>query len=348
MVAMPEVTLAMGENPDAEALAEGVRSGDRRAMGRAITLIESRRPDHQYQALALLDMLLPDTGNAVRIGVSGAPGVGKSTFIEAFGGELTGAGRRVAVLAVDPSSSRSGGSILGDKTRMDSLSRDPGAFIRPSPSGGTLGGVARRTREAMLVCEAAGFDVVVVETVGVGQSETAVAGMVDTFLLLIAPGGGDELQGVKRGIVEIADLVLVNKTDGDLAGQAEAAAAEYAAALRLLRPTTKSWAPRVQTCSALEKTGIGNVWRAIEAHHRALRTGGELGRRREAQARHWMWDEIGESLIASLRDEPAAAAMIPELERDVSAGRATPGAAAQRLLKVFRAAGGGGPTAGAA
>ncbi len=339
---MPEVPLAMGENPDAEVLAEGIRSGDRRAMGRAITLIESRRPDHQYQALELLDMLLPDTGNAVRIGVSGAPGVGKSTFIEAVGVGLTAAGHRVAVLAVDPSSSRSGGSILGDKTRMNDLSRDPAAFIRPSPSGGTLGGVARRTREAMLVCEAAGFDVIIVETVGVGQSETAVADMVDTSLLLIAPGGGDELQGIKRGIVETADIVFVNKTDGDLASQAKAVAAEYAAALRLLRPATKSWVPRIQTCSALENTGIGNVWRTIEAHRRALRTSGALGRRREAQARHWMWNEISESLIASLREEPATAALIPELERDVSAGRTTPGAAAKRLLGAFRAVGDGG------
>ena len=342
MVAMPEAPLAMGGDTDVKALAEGVRSGDRRALGRAVTLIESRRADHQDRALALLDVLLPDAGNAVRVGVSGAPGVGKSTFIEAVGVGLTAAGHRVAVLVVDPSSSRSGGSILGDKTRMNDLSRDPAAFVRPSPSGGTLGGVARRTREAMLVCEAAGFDVVIVETVGVGQSETAVADMVDTFLLLIAPGGGDELQGIKRGIVELADVVFVNKTDGDLAGQARAVAAEYAAALRLLRPATKFWTPRVQTCSALKGTGIGNVWRTVEAHHRALRTGGELGRRREAQARHWMWSEIGDSLIASLREDPATAALIPALERDVSAGRVMPGAAAQRLLGAFRAAGDGG------
>ncbi len=329
----------MGEDPDMAALAEGVRNGDRRALGRAITLVESGRSDHRGRAAALLETLLPHAGGAVRVGVSGAPGVGKSTFIEALGSGLTGAGHRVAVLAVDPSSSRSGGSILGDKTRMDSLSRDPAAFIRPSPSGGTLGGVARRTRDALLVCEAAGFDVVVVETVGVGQSETAVADMVDTFLLLIAPGGGDELQGIKRGIVEIADLVVVNKADGELAGQAGAVAAEYAGALHILRPAAKAWTPRVLTCSALEKTGVADVWRAVESHRRALRAAGELGRRREAQARHWMWGEVGESLIAALRGAPAAAALIPGLERDVGAGRVTPGAAARRLLDAFRGGG---------
>ena len=319
-----------------EELADGVRAGDRRALGRAITLIESRRSDHQDLALALLDLLLDAAGDSVRVGISGAPGVGKSTFIEALGTELTAAGHWVAVLAVDPSSTRSGGSILGDKTRMETLSRDPAAYIRPSPSGGTLGGVARRTREAMLVCESAGFDVVIVETVGVGQSETAVSDMVDTFLLLIAPGGGDELQGIKRGIVEIADLVVVNKADGDLAKQANLIAADYTGALHLLRPATKLWTPQVMTCSALERIGIGDVWQAVDAHREALRSGGELGRRREDQARHWMWNEVSDSLIAALRDEPAAAALIPKLEHDVGAGRTTPGAAAQALLEVFR------------
>ena len=324
------------EEQEIERLADGVRAGDRRALGRAITLVESRRPDHQDRALALLDLLLEGVGQSVRVGISGAPGVGKSTFIEAIGAELTGAGHRVAVLAVDPSSTRSGGSILGDKTRMEVLSRDPAAFIRPSPSGGTLGGVARRTREAMLVCEAAGFDVVIVETVGVGQSETAVSDMVDTFLLLIAPGGGDELQGIKRGIVEIADLVVVNKADGDLATQAKIIAADYTGALHLLRPATTLWSPRVMTCSALEKAGIGDVWKTVEAHQEAFRAGGELGRRREDQARHWMWSEVSENLILALRDEPAAAALIPRLEADVGAGKTTPGAAAQTLLDAFR------------
>ena len=324
------------EEHEIDRLADGVRAGDRRALGRAITLVESRRPDHQDRALALLDLLLEGAGHSIRVGISGAPGVGKSTFIEALGVELTETGHRVAVLAVDPSSTRSGGSILGDKTRMEILSRDPAAFIRPSPSSGTLGGVARRTREAMLVCEAAGFDVIIVETIGVGQSETAVSDMVDTFLLLIAPGGGDELQGIKRGIVEIADLVVVNKTDGDLAGQARIIAADYTGALHLLRPATKLWAPQVMTCSALEKIGIGDVWRTVEAHQEALRAGGELGRRREDQARHWMWSEVSESLIEALRDEPAAAVLIPELEADVGAGKTTPGAAAQVLLDAFR------------
>ena len=326
------------EEQEIEKLADGVRAGDRRALGRAITLVESRRPDHQDRALALLDLLLAGAGQSVRVGISGAPGVGKSTFIEALGVELTEAGHRVAVLAVDPSSTRSGGSILGDKTRMEILSRDPAAFIRPSPSRGTLGGVARRTREAMLVCEAAGFDVVIVETIGVGQSETAVSDMVDTFLLLIAPGGGDELQGIKRGIVEIADLVVVNKADGDLAGQAKIIAADYTGALHLLRPATKLWAPQVMTCSALEKTGIGDVWRTVEEHQEALRAGGELGRRREDQARHWMWSEVSENLILALRDNTVAAALIPKLEADVGAGKTTPGAAAQVLLDAFRTA----------
>src|SRR6476469_9811206 len=232
-------------------LADAVRAGDRRALARAITLVESTRADHRADAVALLDAILPETGDAIRVGISGAPGAGKSTFIEALGTHLVDAGRRVAVLAVDPSSVRSGGSILGDKTRMEQLSRRPEAFIRPSPSSGTLGGVARRTREAMLVCEAASFDVVLVETVGVGQSEVAVAGMVDVFLLLLAPGAGDDLQGVKRGIVELADLVVVNKADGALADLARHTAADYANAVHLLRARTDGWAPRVLSCSAL-------------------------------------------------------------------------------------------------
>lgn len=336
MTARSEAQATEHDESDLKVLAGSVRTGDRRALGRAITLIESQRADHQRGAQILLSHLLDDAGDAVRIGISGAPGVGKSTFIEALGMELTGAGHRVAVLAVDPSSTRSGGSILGDKTRMESLSREPAAFIRPSPSGGTLGGVARRTREAMLVCEAAGFDVVIVETVGVGQSEIAVAGMVDTFLLLIAPGGGDELQGIKRGIVEMADLVVVNKADGDLASQAKVIAADYTGALHLLRPATPLWEPKVLTCSALEKKGISDVWQAVTAHQDALRDGGEFSRRREAQARHWMWSEVSESLISALRDEPASAALIPVLEDDVSTGKITPAAAAQALLDAFR------------
>jgi len=336
MTGTSDSPVANRENQDIERLADGVRAGDRRALGRAITLVESRRPDHQDRALALLDLVNEGVGQSVRVGISGAPGVGKSTFIEAIGAELTGAGHRVAVLAVDPSSTRSGGSILGDKTRMENLSRDAAAFIRPSPSGGTLGGVARRTREAMMVCEAAGFNVVIIETVGVGQSETAVSDIVDTFLLLIAPGGGDELQGIKRGIVEIADLVVVNKADGDLAGQAKIIAADYTGALHLLRPATTLWTPQVMMCSALEKVGIGDIWKTVQAHQAALQAGGELGRRREDQARHWMWSEVSESLVLALRDEPEAAALIPKLEAAVAAGKTTPGTAAQILLDAFR------------
>lgn len=237
-------------------LAQRVLAGDRRALARAITLIESRRPDHQEQAERLLARLLPQTGRAIRLGITGTPGAGKSTFIEAFGRHLIAQGHKIAVLAVDPSSQRSGGSILGDKTRMQALAQAPEAFVRPSPAGGTLGGVARRTREAALACEAAGYGVIVIETVGVGQSETAVADMVDCFALLLAPGGGDELQGIKRGIIELADLVLVNKADGDLLPAAERARADHQAALHLLRPATHVWTPEVLTCSALHDQDI--------------------------------------------------------------------------------------------
>ena len=315
-------------------LATAVRSGDRRALARAITLVESTRDDHREEARALLEELLPATGNAVRVGISGAPGSGKSTFIEALGVHVVDAGHRVAVLAVDPSSSRTGGSILGDKTRMEELSRRPDAFIRPSPTGGTLGGVARRTREAMLLCEAAGFDVVLVETVGVGQSEVAVAGMVDAFVLLIAPAGGDELQGVKRGIVELADLVVVNKADGDLEAAAERTAADYANALHLARPTG-AWSPRVLLCSALTGRGIDAVWAAVEEHQGTIAASGEKDRRRAAQAREWMWSEVTETLLERLRRDQAVAALITPLERDVERGAISPAAAAHRILQAL-------------
>ena len=249
-----------------EKLAAEVRSGDRRGLAKAITLVESTRPDHQRQAQELLEMLLPATGKAARVGITGVPGVGKSTFIESFGLYLIGEGKQVAVLAVDPSSSRSGGSILGDKTRMAELSASPHAFIRPSPSAGSLGGVAQRTREAMLVCEAAGYDVVLVETVGVGQSEVAVASMVDFFLVLMLPGGGDELQGIKKGILEIADALAVNKADGDNLGRAQRAVAEYRSALRLFRHGSANWAPPVVPISALESSGMDEVWKIILDH----------------------------------------------------------------------------------
>ena len=321
-------------------LAKQVRSGDRRALARAITLIESTRDDHRHQAEALLEALLPHTGKSIRLGISGVPGVGKSTFIESFGQFLIAAGHRVAVLAIDPSSQVSGGSILGDKTRMEQLAQSSQAFIRPTPTAGTQGGVARRTREAILACEAAGFDVVLVETVGVGQSETAVADMVDMFLLLLLPGSGDELQGLKRGIVELADLVIVNKADQDLLDAANRVAAEYANALHLLRPATPYWTSRVVTCSALEGTGIEDIWQIVGEYRSAMTKEGALEERRSHQARSWMWREVDDSLLTSFQSHPGVAARIAELEAQVETGALTPAAAAQALLAAFRAANG--------
>jgi LAO/AO transport system kinase len=327
--------------PNPAEIVDGIRRGDRRALARGITLVESTRPDDQERAAQLLDALLPDTGQATRVGVSGAPGAGKSTFIEALGTRLVdarvsdGLEHQVAVLAVDPSSSRSGGSILGDKTRMESLSRHPRAFIRPSPSGGTLGGVARRTREAMLLCEAAGFDVILVETVGVGQSETAVADLVDCFAVLVAPGGGDELQGIKRGIMELADLVIVNKADGDLAPAAGRAAADYRNALHLLRPKWQAWTASVLTCSATGDVGIAEVWDAVIDFERKLRDSGELTELRRAQARAWMWSEIDETLALALRHDTEVQATLAEVEPAVDEGRLSPASAARRVLAAF-------------
>jgi len=321
---------------DVQALAKGVLAGERRALARAITLIESTRADHREDAEALLHLLLPHTGNSVRVGITGVPGVGKSTFIESFGLHVIEGGHRLAVLAVDPSSPRSGGSILGDKTRMEMLSRDERAFIRPSPSSCTLGGVARRTREAMLVCEAGGYDVVLVETVGVGQSETAVADMVDMFLLLLVPGGGDELQGIKKGIVELADAVVVTKADGDLAAAAARAARDYRNALHLLAPINAEWSPPVLTCSAVTNTGIGDVWDTIANYKATMVAAGCFGERRAAQAHAWMWSEVSETLLSSLRADPKVALMLPEVERHVTAGSLAPGAAARRLVEGFR------------
>jgi len=314
-------------------LARQLIDGDRRALARAITLVESTRADHRDEAEALLAEVLPHTGGAIRIGISGAPGAGKSTFIEALGLHVVAEGHRVAVLAVDPSSARSGGSILGDKTRMEHLTRSPQAFVRPSPTRGTLGGVARRTREALLLCEAAGFDTVLVETVGVGQSEVAVAAMVDMFLVLVAPAGGDELQGLKRGIMELADLVVVNKADGDLAATAAATASDYAGALHLLRPRTAEWFARVITCSALIGTGVPEVWDAIEEFRTAC--AGTLSPRRADQARDWLWSEITESLTDALRSDPEVADLARQLESEVAAGTTTPTAAARTILAAF-------------
>jgi LAO/AO transport system kinase len=319
---------------DVHELAEEVRAGNRAALARAITLVESTRVDHREQAGELLDTLMAATGNAVRIGITGAPGAGKSTFIEALGMQRVTTGQKLAVLAVDPSSTRTGGSILGDKTRMEQLSREPLAFIRPSPSGGTLGGVARRTREAMLLCEAAACDVVIVETVGVGQSEVAVAGMVDVFVLLIAPGGGDELQGVKRGIVELADLVVVNKADGDLEATAKRTAADYANALHIGR-AHEAGGPEVVTASALTGAGIDDVWDAITTYAVAARASGALATRRAEQARAWMWSEVSDTLTDRFRADPAVRELLAGIEADVVVGRVSPSAAARRLLDAF-------------
>jgi GTPase len=331
------LTRAMGEAAiDAGKLAAALRAGDRRALARAITLVESTREDHRAQAEELLARVLPSSGNAVRIGISGAPGVGKSTFIEAFGLAVTGAGHRVAVLAVDPSSKRGGGSILGDKTRMAELARRADAFIRPSPAGKTLGGVARRTREAILVAEAAGFDVIIVETVGVGQSETAVADMVDLFLLLLAPGGGDDLQGIKKGIVELADLLVVNKADGDLKPAALRAVADYRHAVRMLRPAAAEGDAPVLAVSALEREGIDTVWHTVEREVAAQRASGARDRRRAAQAQAALWSEIGEGLVELFKADARVAKRLAGLEAKLAAGVLTPAAAARAALAAFR------------
>jgi LAO/AO transport system kinase len=326
--------------PEPDVLAGAIRAGDRRALARAITLIESSRSDHRRVAEAVLEaaLLAPAPGFAsIRLGVSGVPGVGKSTFIEALGTHIIAAGHRLAVLAIDPSSQRGGGSILGDKTRMERLARSDTAFIRPSPTGGTLGGVARRTRETMLLCEAAGFDVVIVETVGIGQSETAVADMVDMFVLLMLPGAGDELQGIKKGVVELADLILVNKADGELAAAAQRAVADYRNALRLLRPASSHWRPEVLAVSALAGTNIEKMWQAVERFRHAVEIDGALAGRRASQARAALWAEISAGLLEQLRLSPVLRDRLPEIEDDVMAGRAAPAVAARRLLEAFLA-----------
>lgn len=320
--------------PPPRSLADAVRAGDRRALARSITLVESTRADHRQQAKELLDELLPHTGDARRIGLSGVPGSGKSTLVEALGLHALDHGHRVAVLAVDPSSSVSGGSILGDKTRMVELGRHPDAFIRPSPSSGTLGGVARRTREALLLCEAAGFDVVMVETVGVGQSEVAVADLVDLFVLVASPAGGDELQGIKRGIMELADLIVVNKADGDLHPAAQRAAADLRHAVHLLRPKRPGWEVTVRTCSALTGDGLPELWEAITEAHGALVADG-LEELRARQSVAWMWSEVTETLIGSLRADPAVRDRIHAVEEAVASGATSPGAAADELLSTY-------------
>ncbi len=317
-----------------EAYVEGVRSGDRAILGRAITLIESRNREHREQAGALLQALLPDSGNAHRIGITGVPGVGKSTLIEAFGLNLTSAGHRVAVLAVDPTSSRTGGSILGDKTRMAQLASDANAYIRPSPSSGTLGGVTRKTRESMILCEAAGFDVVIVETVGIGQSETAVADMVDFFLVLMLPGAGDELQGIKKGVLEIADMIAVNKADGGNEERAQQAAAEYKAAFHILTPASPNWRPPVVTVSGLSNIGLDKVWEQIGLHREKLTASGEFDARRRTQQVNWMWAMLDDRLMEDFRSNPAVAARLPEIERAVNEGELAATLAVEELTKL--------------
>ncbi len=302
---------------------------DRRELARAITLVESSRPDHRAEAVELLEQVLPDTGGSVRVGITGQPGAGKSTFIEALGLHLVDAGHRVAVLAVDPSSTRSGGSILGDKTRMGELARRQEAFIRPSPAGGTVGGVARRPREALLLCEAAGHDVVIVETVGSGQSDVAVADMVDVFVLLVPPAGGDELQGIKRGIMELADVLVVTKADGDLVDAAKRTAADHKHAAHLLHGAEP---PPLVTCSAVTGEGIPEAWAAIQEVHGRV----DVDQLRSGQARSWLWDEVRETLLDELRTDPEVAELAPDLEAQVTSGEMSPSAAARELLARFR------------
>lgn len=320
------------------ALAQSLANGDRRALARAITLVESTKVSDLKYSEDLLAVLLPLSGISVRLGISGAPGAGKSTFIEAFGKYLTTQGHKVAVLAIDPTSRRSGGSILGDKTRMENLARDPNAFIRPSPAGEAVGGVARRTRESILLVEAAGFDVVLIETVGVGQSETAVADMTDLFILLQSPGGGDDLQGIKRGVMELADVVLVTKTDGDLVPAARRAAADFHAALHLMRPKHDGLAPEVLTVSALRNEGIDHVWRIIQRLHDALKADGRLDRLRREQFRRWFWTEVEGAIRDAVLGDPATAQQAASLEEAVVAGRALPYAAARALVTRLRGA----------
>jgi LAO/AO transport system kinase len=320
---------------DVGRLTRDIRAGDRGVLSRAITLIESKRADHRKSAAALMQALIDATGKAVRVGITGSPGVGKSTTIDALGSMLTKRGHKVAVLAVDPSSRRTGGSILADKTRMARLAIDANAFIRPSPASGTLGGVAAKTRETLLLCEAAGFDVVLVETVGVGQSEIAVADMTDFFLLLMLPGAGDELQGLKKGVVELADMIAVNKSDGDNIARAKAAAAEYRAALHILSPRSPNWSPPVVTYSALTGDGIGELWTRILDHHEKLNASGELAVRRGEQQVKWMWAMLEERLFEPLRSDRSLKTALPKIEAEVAAGRVAPATAVEQIADML-------------
>ena len=321
---------------DLDELIKGVLKGDRTSLGKALTLVESNRSDDRELVESLLAQISSKLGEAHRIGITGVPGVGKSTFIEAMGSKLIESGHKVAVLAVDPTSSVSGGSILGDKTRMTRLANDPNAFVRPSPSSGTLGGVTRTTRESMALLECAGYDIVMVETVGIGQSETVVAEMVDIFLVLMLPGAGDELQGIKKGVLELADMIAVNKTDGENKAKAFEAAKDYISALRLTQPATSSWMPPVVNCSSLTGEGLDEVWEKITDHRKILEKSGEWSERRKIQKLKWMWSIVEERLSSDLHDHPSIAEQVPQLEKTVLEGKISATAAAERLLEIFR------------
>ena len=321
--------------PDVASLARAIRAGERASLARAITLIESKRADHRKSAHQLVQDLLPQSGKALRVGITGSPGVGKSTTIDTLGTFLIERQHKVAVLAVDPSSSRTGGSILGDKTRMPRLANDMNAFIRPSPSSGTLGGVAAKTRETMLLCEAAGYDVILVETVGVGQSETAVADMTDCFLVLMLPGAGDELQGIKKGVVELADMIAVNKADGDNIKRAKAAAAEYRSALHILKAPSPHWSPPVLTYSALTGDGIADLWNTVGEYQHKMSAAGEIENRRRQQQVKWMWALLEDRLHERLRSDPTLKTKLPQIEKSVAAGTLSPVLAVEQIADAL-------------
>ncbi len=323
------------QEQDLEFYTDGIFSGNRRVIAKTITLVESTLPSDRKLASRIIEHVIPYSGKSVRFGITGVPGVGKSTFIENLGLYLAGQGHRVAVLAVDPTSRRSGGSILGDKTRMEKLAAHENTFIRPSPAGDTLGGVAAKTREIMLICEAAGYDVVMVETVGVGQSETRVSTMVDFFLALLIAGAGDELQGIKRGILEVADAVAINKADGDNLERAERARKEYETALHLVMPSSRSWSPPVLTCSSVTEGGTANVWRSVEDHRRIMEDTGEFGQRRRQQALDWMWTMVEDGLKQRLYENETVKRKIPKISEKVEKELISPSAAAEEILSYI-------------